>query len=90
MIRHDNKFPQLNIGTHFPGSQPFLFNNHSSLTDKVTVGLYNLQGFKNYYAGNLTRLDYFISDRTFYNNASLDFTAERCWVLMPMLAAKVF
>ncbi len=59
--------------------QPFLFNNHSSLTDKVTVGLYNLQGFKNYYAGNLTRLDYFFSDHTFYNNASLDFTAEMVW-----------
>lgn len=60
-------------------TQPFLFNTQSSLTDKVSVGLYNLQGFKNYYAGNLTRLDYFISDRTFYTNASLDFTAEMVW-----------
>jgi outer membrane protein assembly factor BamA len=60
-------------------TQPFLFNTHSSLTDKVSVGLYNLQGFKNYYAGNLTRLDYFISDHTFYTNASLDFTTEMVW-----------
>jgi outer membrane protein assembly factor BamA len=60
-------------------TQPFLFNNNSSLTDKVTVGLYNLQGFKNYYIGNLTRLDYFISEHTFYNNASLDFTTEMVW-----------
>lgn len=60
-------------------TQPFIFNTHSSLTDKISIGLYNLQGFKNYYAGNLTRLDYFISDHTFYTNASLDFTAEMVW-----------
>jgi len=58
---------------------PFLFNNNSSLTDKITVGLYNLQGFKNYYTGNLTRINYFISDHTFYTNASLDFTTEMIW-----------
>jgi len=57
-------------------TQPYLFNNKSTLTDKVTLGLYNLEQFRNYYIGNLTTLNYFISEHTFYNSASLDLNEE--------------
>ena len=57
-------------------TQPYLFNNKSTLTDKITVGLYNLEQFRNYYLGNLTTLNYFISEHTFYNSASLDLNEE--------------
>lgn len=60
-------------------TQPYVFNIHSNLTDKITLGLYNLDGFKNYYAGNLTTLNYFISDHTFYNSAVLDLDEEMVW-----------
>ena len=60
-------------------TQPNLFNTNSSLTDKITVGLYNVEGLKNYYLGNLTTLNYFISDHTFYNNASLSLDEEMVW-----------
>lgn len=57
-------------------TQPYLFNNRSTLTNKLTLGLYNLELFRNYYAGNLTTLNYFISEKTFYNSASLDLNEE--------------
>ncbi len=57
-------------------TQPYLFNKRSSLTNKITLGLYNLEQFRNYYAGNLTTISYFISDHTFYNSASLDLNEE--------------
>lgn len=57
-------------------TQPYLFNNRSTLTNKLTLGLYNLEQYRNYYAGNLTKLNYFISEKTFYNNASLDLNEE--------------
>lgn len=57
-------------------TQPYLFNKRSTLTDKVTLGLYNLEEFRNYYAGNLTSINYFISDHTFYNTASIDLNGE--------------
>ena len=57
-------------------TQPYLFNKRSTLTDKVTLGLYNLEEYRNYYAGNLTTLTYFISEHTFYNTASLDLNEE--------------
>jgi outer membrane protein insertion porin family len=57
-------------------TQPYLFNKRSTLTDKVTLGLYNLEEFRNYYAGNLTTVSYFISEHTFYNTASIDLNEE--------------
>lgn len=57
-------------------TQPYLFNNKSTLSNKVTLGLFNLEQYRNYYAGNLTTLSYFISDKTFYNNASIDLSEE--------------
>jgi len=57
-------------------TQPYAFNKRSTLADKVTFGLYNLEQYRNYYAGNLTTLNYFISDHTFYNTASLDLNEE--------------
>ncbi len=60
-------------------TQPYAFNINTTLTDKITIGLYNLDGFKNYYAGNLTTLNYFISEHTFYNNAVMDLDEEMVW-----------
>lgn len=60
-------------------TQPYLFNLNSTLTDKITIGLYNVDGFKNYYMGNLTTIGYYISDHTFYNSASLDLDEELVW-----------
>ena len=60
-------------------TQPYVFNIHSNITDKITVGIYNLDRFKNYYLGNLTTLNYFIADHTFYNNAVLDQNEEMIW-----------
>ncbi len=57
-------------------TQPNVFNNHSSLIDKVTVGLYNVEGYKDYYLGNLTTVNYSISDHTFYSNASASLDEE--------------
>ncbi len=59
--------------------QPNLFNLKSSLIDKITVGLYGLEGFKNYLIGNLTRVNYYIADKTFYNNATFDLEEEMVW-----------
>jgi len=57
-------------------TQPNIINNRTALTDKLTVGLYNLDNSKNYYLGNLTSLNYFISNKTFYNSASFDLNLE--------------
>jgi outer membrane protein assembly factor BamA len=57
-------------------TQPHIFNNSSYLTDKVTLGLYNVENSKNYYFGNLTSLLQAFRNFTFYNNASLDLTEE--------------
>lgn len=57
-------------------TKPYVFNKKSILTDKITLGLYNQETFRNYYAGNLTSLSYFFSEHTFYNNASLDLNEE--------------
>ncbi len=57
-------------------TQPYLFNRNSSLTNKSTLALFNQEKFRNYYAGNLTTLNYFIADHTFYTTASLDLNNE--------------
>ncbi|MBK8551986.1 MAG: BamA/TamA family outer membrane protein [Ignavibacteria bacterium] len=57
-------------------TQPHVFNSRSFLTDKVTVGLYNINDSKNYYLGNLTSYLQSFTDFTFYNNASIDLTEE--------------
>ncbi len=57
-------------------TQPYAFNKRSTIADKITLGLYNLEQYRNYYAGNLTTLNYYISDKTFYNNASLELNEE--------------
>lgn len=57
-------------------TKPHIFNSGSYLTDKVTLGLYNVETSKNYYIGNLTSLLQSFRDFTFYNNASLDLTEE--------------
>ncbi|MEO8665148.1 MAG: BamA/TamA family outer membrane protein [Ignavibacteria bacterium] len=57
-------------------TQPNIFNNRTALSDKLTVGLYNLEDSKNYYLGNLTTLNYLLSEKTFYNNAFFDLNLE--------------
>ncbi|MEO8209414.1 MAG: BamA/TamA family outer membrane protein [bacterium] len=57
-------------------TQPHMFNNKSYLTDKVTLGLYNVENSKNYYVGNLTSYLQSFPEYTFYNNASIDLTEE--------------
>jgi len=57
-------------------TKPHIFNNRSYITDKITLGLYNVENSKNYYFGNLTSLLQTFRDYTFYNNASLDLTGE--------------
>lgn len=57
-------------------TQPHIFNNNSFLTDKLTLGLYNIEESKNYYIGNLTSYLQTFTDFTFYNNASVDLSAE--------------
>ncbi len=58
-------------------TQPHFLNiTKSTISDKLTIGLYNLEGFKNYYLGNSTTVNYFISEKTFYNNAFLDLNEE--------------
>jgi len=57
-------------------TKPHIFNNRSYITDKITLGLYNVENSKNYYFGNLTSLIQTFRDYTFYNNASLDLTEE--------------
>ncbi|MEP7146077.1 MAG: BamA/TamA family outer membrane protein [bacterium] len=56
--------------------QPNIINNRTALSDKLTVGLYNLDNSKNYYLGNLTSLNYFLSNKTFYNSANFDLNLE--------------
>ena len=57
-------------------TKPHIFNSSSYLTDKVTLGFYNVEASKNYYIGNLTSLLQAFRNFTFYNNASLDLTEE--------------
>ncbi|MEO6696206.1 MAG: BamA/TamA family outer membrane protein, partial [Ignavibacteria bacterium] len=57
-------------------TQPNIINNRTALTDKLTIGLYNLDDSKNYYLGNLTQLNYFLSNKTFYNSANFDLNLE--------------
>lgn len=57
-------------------TQPNIINNRTALTDKLTIGLYNLDVSKNYYLGNLTSLNYFLSNKTFYNSANFDLNLE--------------
>ncbi|MDQ3019344.1 MAG: BamA/TamA family outer membrane protein [Bacteroidota bacterium] len=57
-------------------TQPHVFNNKSYLTDKVTIGLYNVENSQNYYLGNLTSYLQSFTEYTFYNNASVDLTEE--------------
>ncbi|MBK8983014.1 MAG: BamA/TamA family outer membrane protein [Ignavibacteria bacterium] len=57
-------------------TQPHVFNTNSYLTDKVTVGLYNIEDSKNYYIGNITSYLQTFTDFTFYNNASVDLTED--------------
>lgn len=57
-------------------TKPYIFDKKSTLSDKITLGLYNQEEFRNYYAGNVTSLSYFFSEHTFYNNATLDLNEE--------------
>lgn len=57
-------------------TQPNVFNKRSFLTDKVTVGFYNIDVTRNYYLGNLISYLQSFPENTFYKNASLDFTTE--------------
>lgn len=57
-------------------TQPNIINNRTALSDKLTIGLYNLDNSKNYYLGNLTSFNYFLSEKTFYNTANFDLNLE--------------
>lgn len=57
--------------------QPFLFRSNLTATLTSSLGLLNLNEFLEYLLiQNLLRLDYFISDFTFYNNAYADLTFD--------------
>ncbi len=57
-------------------TNPNLFNKRSFLIDKITLGLFNRQDAQNYYLGNLTSLQYYFSEHTFYNYGTLDMNEE--------------
>jgi len=57
-------------------TQPHVFNTNSYLTDKLTLGLYNIEDSKNYYIGNLTSYLQSFRNFTFYNNASVDLSVD--------------
>jgi len=57
-------------------TQPNVFNNRSFLTDKITIGFYNIGLTKNYYLGNLISYLQTFPEKTFYKNTSLDFITE--------------
>jgi outer membrane protein insertion porin family len=61
-------------------TQPHFIRRNIILTDKLTIGFNNVENYKNYFAANLTTLNYFISQHTFYNNAYLDLTEELIWI----------
>lgn len=61
-------------------TQPNIFNVRTSLSDKISVGLYNLEGQRHYFIGNLTTFNYYIADFTFYNSVSIDLNEELRWI----------
>lgn len=57
-------------------TDPNLFNKRSLLIDRITLGLFNRQDAQNYYLGNLTSLQYYFAEHTFYNYGTLDLNEE--------------
>jgi len=57
-------------------TQPYLFNNKSSINDKLSLGYYNFDGYTNSYLGNIISFRYYIADHTFYNKATFDLNEE--------------
>jgi outer membrane protein insertion porin family len=67
-------------------TQPHFIRRNITLTDKLTIGFNNVENYKNYFAANLTTLNYFIAPHTFYNNAYLDLTEELIWIKYDTIA----
>ncbi|MFI5211453.1 MAG: outer membrane protein assembly factor [Ignavibacteria bacterium] len=57
-------------------TQPHFIAERITLIDKLSAGFSNEENFRNYFAGNITTLNYFIAPHTFYNNIYLDLTEE--------------
>ena len=57
--------------------QPYFIRNNMTLTYTLGLGLYNPEkDFQDIFASNLLRVNYFIADYTFYNNAYSDITID--------------
>ncbi len=57
-------------------TNPHLFDKKSLLINKITLGLFNREDAQNYYLGNLTSIQYYFSQHTFYNYGTLDLNEE--------------
>jgi outer membrane protein assembly factor BamA len=72
-----NDFGNNNAELSLAFTQPYLFNNNTSLTINPTVGLLNDNGNTEYiYSKNLARISYYIAPYTFYQNAYLDVSVD--------------
>jgi len=60
-------------------TQPHVIRKNITLTDKVTLGLYNLPQFKSYYTGNLTSANILFGTHTFYNTGLVELNEELVW-----------
>lgn len=67
-------------------AQPHFITYKITLIDKFSVGFNNVENYKNYYVANITTLNYFINQHTFYNNAFLDLTEELIWLKYDTIA----
>jgi len=57
-------------------TNPYFFNNKSSINNKLSLGYYNFDGYTNYYLGNILSFRYYIAENTFYNKATIDLNEE--------------
>ncbi len=67
-------------------TQPHFIKRELTLINKLSFGFNNVENYKNYYAANVTTLNYFIAPHTFYNNAYLDLTEELIWIKYDTIA----
>lgn len=61
-------------------TKPHFIGKRITLINRLSIGFNNVERYKNYFAVNLTTLNYFIANYTFYNNAYLDLTEELIWI----------
>lgn len=67
-------------------SQPHFLRKNITLINKLSIGFNNVENYKNYFAANISTLNYFVSKHTFYNNVYLDLTEELIWIKYDTIA----